>query len=429
MNHASFIIDTGHVRLMSDPWLFGSAFNNGWDLLCETKFAIDDFCSITHIWFSHEHPDHFAPSVLKQIPEEIRRQIIVLFQETNDRKVIGYCSSLGFQIQELRNHEWFNLSPDLRIMCGKVPFFDSWLLVETHNTKILNINDCVVDGEGIATEIVRHTGRVDLLFTQFSYANWEGNPDEVERRRASAQEKLARVKIQVETFQPKYTIPFASFIYFSHEENAFCNDAINTIQDAYEFIQAQCESQSIILYPGDRWIVGVEHDNHAALATYAKASERTPKPLRQTESISLTELADLGNHYIERVQKKNSRLFIWLLSLPPLRYFETLTFQLVDHDQVVAFDLRNSLRVVKKGADQADIVLSSESLAFVFRHDWGFDTLTVNGRFQASQHNYKRMIKAFFLGSLNNTGRALHPKTLFEPSFIKRALGKLRNVG
>ena len=109
VNHASYVLSARDVRLMTDPWLFGSAFNNGWDLISETKFSLDDFREITHIWFSHEHPDHFAPPVLKAIEPAVRANITVLFQETNDHKVLDFCDALGFKVQELRNHRWHAL--------------------------------------------------------------------------------------------------------------------------------------------------------------------------------------------------------------------------------------------------------------------------------------------------------------------------------
>ncbi|NJN84287.1 MAG: MBL fold metallo-hydrolase [Caldilineaceae bacterium] len=263
VNHASFVLAYGEVRLICDPWLFGSAFNNGWDLLCATRFTADDFRDITHIWFSHEHPDHFSPPVLRQIPEDVRTGITVIFQETKDRKVIDFCRSLGFGVQELPNHKWLTLALEFRVMCGKVPFFDSWLFVDAGGTKVLNINDCVVDGDGVASEIAKHTGAVDLLLTQFSYANWLGNPEDVDIRKEAAAEKLERVKIQIDTFAPKQTIPFASFVYFSHEENVYLNDEVNTVHRAAEFIASQSASEPVVLYPGDHWIVGEAHDNEA----------------------------------------------------------------------------------------------------------------------------------------------------------------------
>jgi UDP-MurNAc hydroxylase len=428
VNHASFVFKYANIQLMTDPWLFGSAFHQGWDLLCPTKFTIEDFQTITHLWFSHEHPDHFSPPVLQQIPVESRRQITVLFQATKDQKVINYCRSLGFQIQELPHHAWQQLAPNVRIMCGKVPYFDSWLLIETDHGKILNANDCVVDGEGIAREIAKQTGTVDLLLTQFSYANWIGNPGDIEERRASAREKLRRVKVQIDTFQPKQTIPFASFVYFSHTENVYLNDAMNTVRDAVTYIADRTASTPIVLYPGESWEVGQPHDNDASLARYDHDYDLTGKPLHKAERVSLDELQRLGRQYIERMQEKNSALFIQLMMLPPLRYFQPLMLYLTDLAQTVRFDFQQGLQPIDNPPHEAGVQLASESLAYIFKHDWGYDTLEVNGRFRATPRGHKTMVKTFFLGPLNNTGRYLHPRTLFEPSFLRRALAKLRSL-
>src|ERR1700687_2667586 len=118
VNHASFIVESGPVRLICDPWLEGTAFNNGWSLVAPTKLSYEDFASITHIWFSHEHPDHFSPPNLKKIPEEYRRKITVLFHETSDKRVAGVCRSLNFRVQELPNCGSVNLAGDFRILCG-----------------------------------------------------------------------------------------------------------------------------------------------------------------------------------------------------------------------------------------------------------------------------------------------------------------------
>ncbi len=429
VNHAAFVFQRGPIRLMTDPWLFGSAFNNGWDLLCETTFTLEQFHTITHIWFSHEHPDHFAPPVLQQIPTLARQAITVLFQETADQKVIRYCRKLGFLTQELPNHGWHDLGTGVRVMCGKVPYFDSWLLIETPEEKILNANDCVVDGEGIASEIAQQTGTVDLLLTQFSYANWIGNPADLAEREAAAAEKLARVKLQVEAFQPKQVIPFASFVYFSHEENGYLNDAMNTIHGAEAFIREESGAEPIVLYPGDEWVVGTAHDNAAALARYDDDYDLTAKPCHQTKAVPLAMVEAAGEAFIQRMRANNSQLLMRLMRLPPLRYFQPFTLYLTDLQQLVRFDMSNGVQSVSGSAATADVQLAAESLAYVLQHDWGYDTLEVNGRFRATPAGHKRMVKTFFLGPLNNTGRHLRLGTLLEPSFLRRALRKVRSLG
>ena len=86
VNHASVIFSYKKIRLITDPWLFGSAFNNNWDLISKSKMQTDDFESITHIWFSHEHPDHFNPA---NIPLFGKNKNFI-FQKTKDKRVVNF---------------------------------------------------------------------------------------------------------------------------------------------------------------------------------------------------------------------------------------------------------------------------------------------------------------------------------------------------
>ena len=186
VNHASYRFDHGNIRMITDPWLFGSAFDDGWDLLTESAFTPERFADITHIWFSHEHPDHFAPQVLAKIPEDIRSNIVAFFQHTSDKRVASFLDKLGFKVVELPHRRPYKLSDDVTITCGKMQGIDSWLLTEVDGLKILNLNDCIVDSRRKSLSIKRTTGDVDVLMTQFAYANWEGNPEETGLRQAAA---------------------------------------------------------------------------------------------------------------------------------------------------------------------------------------------------------------------------------------------------
>ena len=88
VNHASVIFSHKNIRLMTDPWIFGNAFNNGWSLSSESKFTINDFQNITHIWFSHEHPDHFHPAVLNKIPENISESVFLKIRSEDSLRMM-----------------------------------------------------------------------------------------------------------------------------------------------------------------------------------------------------------------------------------------------------------------------------------------------------------------------------------------------------
>ena len=74
INHSSIIFKANKISLICDPWIEGTVFHNGWDLLAPTKFQYSDFEQITHIWISHEHPDHFSTSNIKNINKIFRKK-------------------------------------------------------------------------------------------------------------------------------------------------------------------------------------------------------------------------------------------------------------------------------------------------------------------------------------------------------------------
>jgi len=169
INHASFIVHHGGISLITDPWLEGSAFNNGWSLLSPTQFDYDDFRHVTHIWFSHEHPDHFSPSNVTRIPEQYRSQITVLYQKTKDKKIVRFCNNLNFRsVIELEPDEWHHLSDNFSILCNPWSGGDSYLCIKTDEAVWLNLNDCIVTRQDQAEQIRNKVGHIDLLLTQFS---------------------------------------------------------------------------------------------------------------------------------------------------------------------------------------------------------------------------------------------------------------------
>ena len=425
VNHASFILEHNGLRIITDPWLFGSAFNDGWDLLCPSHYDIENFYTIDYIWFSHEHPDHFSPPVLMAIPEAIRKSITVLFQWTKDKKVITYCSKLGFKVQELEDHIRYDLGSGIEVMGSNVLFFDSWLCFFVDGKKILNVNDCVVDGELKAEKIKKYTGEVDVLFTQFSYAAWKGGQNDRLFRKESAAKKLQTVKKQIEIFHPTYTVPFASFIYFSHEENKYMNDAINTVATVSDVIQSS-GSMPIILFPGEQWNIGEFRDNHNSVQDYRQQYDAIPNKHyhKPGNSVSEEELFRRCNDYLKKIYAKNSKLLIAIIRhVPVLNFFRPLDVLLYDHSQIYRFDIQKGLQ--KKSGSGYDVKMHSENLSYVFRFDWGYDTLTVNGRFEATLAGFAKMSKNFALGPLNNTGRYVNLSLFFDYQIIRTFLSAM----
>ena len=80
LGHASFLLEDSGLRLLIDPWFFGKVFNDGWCLNQEVDLRALDIESITHVYITHEHPDHFHIPTLFALRK--RCDPIFLFQET-----------------------------------------------------------------------------------------------------------------------------------------------------------------------------------------------------------------------------------------------------------------------------------------------------------------------------------------------------------
>ena len=170
--HSCFSVENENAIILNDPYLSGTAFNDGWDLIVN-DVVFDRFSEKSlFIYYSHEHPDHFSIPFLKSIKKENRKKITIIFQKTRDGRVKSFLKKEGFTVLEVRNKERIEFSKEFFITIGQVPFYDSWALIEVDGKKILNANDCILETPDRVQDIKSITDTVDILFTQFSYANW-----------------------------------------------------------------------------------------------------------------------------------------------------------------------------------------------------------------------------------------------------------------
>jgi len=431
VNHASVVFSYGKVNLITDPWLFGSAFNDGWDLISESKMQLEDFKNISHIWFSHEHPDHFYPRVLSSIPEEIRKKITVIFQDTLDHRVIRKCKQLGFSVIEMKHNKFYQLDDKFQVKCRPYLLYDSLLYLEIGNKKILNLNDCGVDSIRQAEYIHKITGDVDLLLTQFGYAAHIGDPEDVELRKIASKEKLNRLKIQSKIFNSKYVIPFASFVWFSHEDNFYMNDQVNKIRNVEEFISENTKSIPIILYPGEKWTLDEEKENNSSIELYEDDFSKKHQLHKNSPIIPLEELHNYSNDYTKNIRDKNNWTLIKLAH--SISFLKPAKIYLKDLKLSITFDLVHGIRESNFLKKDADIIMDSDSLAFAFKFDYGADTLLANARFRKSGGRTMLFFRQFMIGTLNNNGRTfpfgiigflLRERSMWKSLFVEAILGK-----
>ena len=415
INHACCKVETKSLGILMDPWVDGPAFNFGWDLMIPTPASLDEImANVSYIWISHEHPDHFSVPFLSRVAKTHKDKVTILFQKTRDHRVVNFCASHGLKYQELEDRVPTKLNEEITVICGVTDFYDSWLNISDGETSILNLNDCHTRSDKDVEKISKYIPQPTLLMSQFSYASWKGGKDNSHYRALAATQKLETLARQIRLLRPKFTLPFASFVYFSNEENRYLNDLINTPAKAAMVI-SEAKSQAVVLYPGDSWIVAETPENAKALSRYEKCySELDKLPYREPgKSSSLDELNLAFLEYQKRVFTKNSRWLIELVSkVGPLKAFQPLTIQLYDIGLVLDFSVVKGMQVLDSAQQSAvgfepDVKMHSSSFLFILKNDFGFDTLMVNGRLEASRTGFSRMTKSLAIGSLNAMGLSL----------------------
>jgi UDP-MurNAc hydroxylase len=419
VNHASVILRHKNVNLIMDPWFEGIVFDNGWSLISESKFQIEDFNRITHIWFSHEHPDHFFPPLLNKIPKEFKEKITILFHKTNDKKVVNYCIKKGFkEVVELNPDEQYVIQDDLKIISNEFADGDSWAYFSTDDLGILNVNDCIITNKSEAEIIKSKIGKVDVLLTQFSYANKIGNIHDDELRIKAILEKKQRIHAQSEVFNPQYIIPFASFVFFCHEENKYMNLPRFYLRDIVSFIDKELHKKSIVLFPGDLWDLDENWDSEIRVKNYESDFEKVKNfNFVKTKQVDLKELKEQSVIYSKRLLSKN----------PTLKsLFKKLHFRFFISDLNIAclFDGRKGMIESDFSKENADIILSSEALSYIFKFEWGAGTCNVNARYQTTEkgdaYRFNLLLK---VGNLNNEGKVFEYR---KPCLADRILKKLK---
>jgi len=431
INHASVLISNKGIGLLSDPWYQGSAFNDGWKLIYENN---DDEINsmlnnkVTHIWLSHEHPDHFSVPFFKKFKETIiRKKIKLLFQFTEDKRVVSFLQANKFLCQELQFKNEYKLSKDFSVICIKDGFYDSALLIKAGNKKILNLNDCQVNDLKTGKKIKNITGSIDLLLTQFSYAAWKGGEKNLAWRKKAALDKIKSIKKQIECFKPKWFIPFASYMYFCNLENFYMNDSVNTPETIFEIFKDD-SSKIIIMKPWDLFNFK-DYENKSAINFWQKKiNDVNKKNTIVPKIINPNILEEAFKAYRKRILLNNNIFLIKLFYyFSPFKFFSPIYVFIEDLKKTFEVDfVKNRFLMTSK---KPILKMRSDSLLFIFKNQFGWDTINVNARFEELKDNgWSISTRTFAIETLNNMGYHFNFKLLFNKSIIKLFIKTLFKV-
>ena len=383
VSHASFITEVNGKKIICDPWLKGKVFNEGWALLSPSYEV--NWSEIDYIYVSHEHPDHFNFPTLKSIPEDAKAGLKVLYQKHASPRLKDAFIKLGFQeVIELPVYKWTRID-EINFYCGSAGSMDAFLAIRYNNQTCLNLNDCVFNDKQYKY-IKRELGNIDILFTQFSFANWVGNDkDEFDE----AGQKVEDIKSQIDIFKPSYTVPFASFVYFCSKENSRMNDWVNTPKMIHELSIENLE----FMYPGDE--IEVNNPNF-------QSQKAVDQFMSDLENIEIDPTPKVYS-YDQILEVANNNMEIFTRKIYPFfrKKVKPLTIYIHDIDEAIELDFYQK-KISKISKEKARYEMCSQVCWYMFKFSWGANTLEVSGMY-LDHHLHESKSKYFFFQNMIST--------------------------
>jgi len=384
--HASILIETDGKRILTDPWFFGTAFNDGWEL--SPKPSLEDIKSdirdIDIIWISHEHPDHLHFPTLKWIAEFIEKDVEIYFQENNSTKVFDALKKLGYQSFVSMPHlSKMAITPHVKLACYAHRHLDSSLAVFVKdNFWLLNINDTELNENDIKI-IKKEFGTPTTLYNQFSIAGSDGVETSL---RSDSATVLDKMREHHKSLSAKISIPIASFVRFARYDNIYMNNHANTVFDAKNLFQESNLQLIVQKMGGDylEWgdinevpfnLLEIDADGQSFFANEIVAEDDT----HDYKIISKEEVQKAIEERVSDWQKVTNQV-VW-------KFFklESVFFRVIDWDnEVWKVDFSKSSFSKACVTDEFDISIASQPLWQAFKTPFGIQTLGVSGRYKLS---------------------------------------------
>lgn len=401
LNHSSVLVSAGQTRILCDPWFEGAAFQNGWRLLYEHSHRINEL-DFDSIWISHEHPDHFSTPTLKQL--EGRRRFI--YQATQDQKVARWLSSRQHEVIEIADQQT-HLFGDIATKLYGCDGYDSAMLFTFPDGRtFLNLNDARVELDGVIDRIAADAMHTDLVAIQFSYANYAGNPGDADIPRDQHEAVLSRIRTVVRHVQPKAVLLFASFVYFSHQENFYWNQHF-WLSEIVRKLEAE-GVRVIVPIPDQTFVLDdlAQQDfsplNREAIAFWTARHDAAQPVDVEEHKVGLADLRDAYLAFRQRLWTGND-LALARSGCP--REDLPLRVKLSDHPAVIELGLLREQFDLHSDDAPFNAIVSSNTLNFLFEHQFSRGTVTINSRIQFHYPTAHRFFIFFFIYYANNIGR------------------------
>jgi len=398
VSHACLSIDTGDLKIVTDPWFHGPAYCGQWNVFPKpvSTNVLDDCKAVL---FSHGHEDHFHPPTVEKLPKSAR----VFYPYMWYGGIKPYLNELGLRdVTEAPTDKTIQVTPDTAVTYV-VNNLDSIMVIESNGKVLVNANDALHSyPPRIVDVFVQHVRerwpRIDTVFCGFGGASYFPNtihcPGKNDLEIAEAREQMfvhAFCRI-VHALNPTVAVPFAADFALLRPNQRWINERRfprSRIPGYYREIYGDSPNAPQIhaMYPGDVLI-----DNELIASSPYRAKLRRGSLDHLIEDQYKEEIAALEKEHwlteaeiqvLEKELLQNLKLRMEVFDPQALSKIEfSLKVSDIRENPYFTIDMKSAAaRVERCAAPSPESILQIEISSSILRHsfasDWGGDAVTI----------------------------------------------------
>lgn len=252
IGHASILIESRGIRILSDPWWRGPCFGaQWWNYPAPQPAPVER--GIDYIYISHGHHDHLHPGTLKTLNRDAK----VLISKNID--IGDSIRELGFEVVAIGDEEEYSLPSGIKLRLMETHAADTLLAVSDGDSVCVNLNDALHAAPDDVQE--RFIGRlkslyprIDYLFCGYGIASHFPNCYRIPRKNPAAtatrrqayfNRRWAHIAFRL---NPHFAFPFAADVVFLEQDLMWMNEPThNSERPTAVFRETFPESSTVVM--------------------------------------------------------------------------------------------------------------------------------------------------------------------------------------